>query len=79
MDELNQLLQDYLNSDQDLGQCAEWLAGIDWDDPALTYGEKETLGLLELLAVEVSESIRPEQDFRDAVAEVLTREPAAVA
>ena len=77
MDELTELLQSYLNSAQDLAQCAEWLAGVDWADPSLTDGEKETLGLLELLAVEVSEGLRPEQDFRDAAA-ALTRQPVAV-
>ncbi len=74
MNDLVQLLQDYLTSDKSLDECAEWLAGVDWDDPDLSATEKETLGLFELLLAEVSEGWRGEPEFRDAAADFLSGE-----
>ena len=44
----------------------EYLAGIDWDDINL---DRERYGRLELLATEVSEGLRPEEEFWKAVKE----------
>lgn len=64
MKELVQILAGYLEGTRGLEECAEWLAGVDWDDPELTSGEKETLGLFELLVTEVAEGLRDEKEFR---------------
>ena len=69
MNDLLQILQAYLMETKGLGECAEWLAGIDWDDPGLTAEEKENLGLFELLITEVAEGLRTEQEFWKAAAE----------
>ena len=66
MTELFELLQKYLKSSKNLRDCAEWLAGVDWDDPELTNEERESLGLFELLSTEVAEHLRDEREFRDA-------------
>jgi hypothetical protein len=69
MNDLLQILQAYLLDTRGLGECAEWLAGVDWDDPDLTNEEKENLGLVELLLTEVAEGLRKEQEFWEAAAE----------
>ena len=74
MNDLVQLLQDYLTSAKSLDECAEWLAGVDWDDPDLSATEKETLGLFELLLAEVSEGWRGEPEFREAATDFLSGE-----
>ena len=56
MRELVQLLQDYLLGSKGLGECAEWLAGVNWDDPDLTDEEKDSLGLFELLITDKGNS-----------------------
>jgi hypothetical protein len=65
--ELAQILTDYLKGTRGLEECAEWLAGIDWDDPNLTDEEKETLGLFELLVTKVAEGMREEKEFRQEI------------
>ena len=69
MNDLLQILQAYLRGAKGLGDCAEWLAGVDWDDPDLTLEQKETLGLFELLLTEVAEGLRGEREFWEAASE----------
>lgn len=71
MNELIRLLQDYLTSSVSLAECAEWLAGVDWDDPELTADERGSFGLFELLITEISEGLREEYEFREEVARLL--------
>ncbi len=66
MNELVRLLEGYLMSSTGLGECAEWLAGVDWDDPALTQEERESLGQFELLLTEIAEGLREESEFRES-------------
>ena len=73
VDELVTLLQCYLVSDKSLRECAEWLAGVDWDDPALTDEEKETIGLFEVLITEIAEGMRKEVEFQEAAADFIGR------
>ncbi|MDA1220293.1 MAG: hypothetical protein O2909_12830 [Chloroflexi bacterium] len=64
MKELAQILADHLNGLKGLDDCAEWLAGIDWDDPCLNDEDKKSLGLFELLIIEVSEGLRDKSELR---------------
>ena len=64
MNELIKLLQDFLASNASLAECAEWLAGVVWDDPELTKYEQEVYGLFELLVTEVAEGMRDEAELR---------------
>lgn len=71
MNELIKMLQSYLMGASGLGECAAWLAGVDWDDPDLTDAEKESVGLFELLITEVAEGLRKEREFWEAAAELV--------
>ena len=62
--ELAQILTDYLKGAKGLDDCAEWLAGVDWDNSALTDKEIEALGLFEALVTEVGEGLRDEKELR---------------
>ena len=64
MTELTNILDRYLKSAADLREIAEWLAGVDWDDPKMTEDEQEAFGLIELLVTEVAEGMRDEADLR---------------
>ena len=54
----------YLLGWKTIYDCAEWLAGIDWDNPDLDPENLKSASLLELLATEVAEGLRLEDDFR---------------
>lgn len=73
MRELVQLLQDYLLGAKGLGECAEWLAGVDWDDPDLTDEEKGSLGLFELLITDVAEGLREEHEFWEEASQLIAK------
>jgi hypothetical protein len=63
MNELIRMLQGYLSGAAGLGEFAEWLAGVDWDDAAMTEEQREGLGTFELLLTEVAEGLRGEREF----------------
>lgn len=71
MNELVQLLTTYLMGTRSLPDCAEWLAGIDWDDPDLTEEEQNSLGEFELLITEITEGLRQEAELWQAAATVV--------
>ena len=71
MNEFTTLLQDFLASKASLVDCAEWLAGVDWDDPDITEDEQEAFGLFELLVTEVAEEMRDEEELRQEAARFL--------
>lgn len=64
----------YLIGWKTIRDCAEWLASIDWDDPAVDPESLNMAGRLELLATEVFEGLRPEADFRQEAVEFVARE-----
>lgn len=64
----------YLLGWKTLYDFAEWLAGIDWDDPGLDPESLKLAGRLELLATEVAEGLRPEAEFWQQVAEFVASE-----
>ena len=72
--ELANLSTAYLMGWKTIRDCAEWLAGIDWDDPSLDSESLNFVGRLELLATEVLEGLRPESDFWQESAEFVARE-----
>ena len=63
----------YLMEWKSIYDCAEWLASIDWEDAGLDPESLKVAGLLELLATEVAEGLRPEADFRQEVAEFVEK------
>ncbi len=64
MGELAQILADYLKGAKGLCECAEWLAGVDWDDPDLNDEEKDSFGIFELLITDVADGLRDEQELQ---------------
>ena len=78
MDGLLQILQGYLTGFSSLAECAEWMAGVDWDDPDLTVEEKETLALFELLLTEAAEALREESEFWEAASEFVASKTQSV-
>ena len=66
-----QMLKAYLQGQKSLSDCAEWVAGIDWDRPELTSEDKQRLGLLELLLTEAVEGLRPEKEFEDEASSII--------
>ena len=75
MNELIRLLQDYLTSSTSLAECAEWLAGVDWNDPELTEYEREAFGLF---VTEISEGLREENDLREEAARFIADQSSLV-
>ena len=69
MSELVELMEAYLRDAGSMDDCADWLAGVDWDDSKLTRGESETLGGFVLVLTEISEGLRDEAEFRRDAAE----------
>lgn len=78
MGELIQILESYLMGAWGLDQCAEWLAGVDWDDPGLTPEDREALGLFELLVTEVAEGLRGVEEFWQAASEFVAKSTPSV-
>ena len=73
MRELVHLLQDYLLGAKGIGECAEWMAGVNWDDPDLTDREKDSLGLFELLITDVAEGLREELEFWEEASQLIAK------
>ena len=57
------LLTAYLMGWKTVRDCAEWIAGIDWNDASLDGATKELVGKIELLVTEVLEGLRPEAEL----------------
>ena len=68
MGELVQLMQSYLRGASSMDDCADWLAGVDWDDPELTKDDMETVGGFVLVLTEIFEGLREEAEFRQDAA-----------
>ena len=65
-------MQDFLASKASLVDCAEWLAGVDWDDPDIAPRmNKKLLACSELLVTEVAEEMRDEEELRQEAARFL--------
>lgn len=71
--ELVDLLAAYLSGWKTLRDCAEWLAGINWDDPKFDPRDRNLAGRLELLVTEVAEGLRPVADFDEEAATIVAR------
>lgn len=63
--ELLDLLSAYLADRATVADVAEWVTGVDWADPTIDDSTREAVGMLELLATEVVERMRPEVEIRD--------------
>lgn len=69
--ELTDLLIAYLAGWKTVLDINEWLAGVDWNDPAIGPENQGILGNLELLATEVIEGLRGEFEFASEVAKLV--------
>jgi len=72
--EIVNLLTAYLMGWKNICDCAEWISGIDWDDPDLDTNTRGLMARMELLSTEVLEGLRPEAEFRKQAAELVARE-----
>ena len=72
------LLTAYLMGWKTVRDCAEWIAGIDWNEPGLDGATKELVGEIELLVTEVLESLRPEAEFWAAASKLVAQETGSV-
>lgn len=68
--ELVDVLNAYLSSENSLYDCYDWIVGLSWDDPEFLSDQrlKESIGALELLSIEYLEDMRPESEFREEAA-----------
>lgn len=73
MKEFLGILTEYVSGERPCSAVEEWLAGVDWDDPGLTQDSRNILGLFEVLATEVSESMRDESELVREAKELLAR------
>ena len=71
--ELVNLLTAYLAGWKTIFDCAEWLAGVDWNEPDLSPENRGLLGRLELLATEVIEGLRTEDEFSQEAADIVVK------
>ena len=72
--ELIDFLTAYLMGWKTVRDCAEWLAGIDWDDSTLGPQITDVAGRMELLVTEVLEGLRPEAEFWQEAAKFVESE-----
>lgn len=72
--ELIDLLTGYLAGWKSVADCADWLAGFPWDDPAIDRGSREIASRLELLATEVVEGLRAVTDFWQEASSIVSAE-----
>jgi len=72
--ELLDLSKAYLMGWRTIRDIDEWLAGIDWENPDLDPESLELAGRLELLATEVLEGLRPENDFWQEASKIIERQ-----
>ncbi|MCP4608963.1 MAG: hypothetical protein GY845_09650 [Planctomycetes bacterium] len=68
------LMTSYLRGWRTLADCAEWLAGIDWEDIKSAPELEEITGQMELLITEVSEEMRPEAEFWQFCSNIVAQE-----
>ena len=68
----------YLMGWKTIRDFAEWLAGIDWDDPNIALDDLDVAGRLELLVTEVLEGLRRESEFWMEVAALVALETNSV-
>ena len=68
------LLTAYLMGWKSIRDCAEWLAGIDWESPDLDAESQNLVGRVELLVTEVLEGLRPELELWQEAANSVANE-----
>jgi len=72
-EELANILTSYLMGWRTIRDCAEWLSGIDWD-AGLDSATRALAGRFELLTTEVLEGLRPESEFWQEAARLVSDE-----
>lgn len=72
--ELRNLLSSYLLGWKTIRDCSEWLAGLDFADPQLDQETRDLAGRLELIATEIAEGLRPEEEFWQEAAAFVAKE-----
>lgn len=73
-EEFLNLLTSYFMRWKSVPDCAEWFAGVDWDNPLLDPQVRNDASRLDLLVTEVLEGIRPESDFWEEASSIVARD-----
>jgi hypothetical protein len=76
--DITDLLTAYLMGWKTARDCAEWIAGVDWNDASLDGGTKELVGKIELLVTEVLEGLRPEAELWAEASKLVAQETGSV-
>ncbi len=71
--ELSEILAAYLSGWKTIGDLYEWLAGVNWDEGNLDDESQQVLGSFELLAIEVLEGIREEEELLQEASDFVAR------
>ena len=71
--ELSEILAAYLSGWKTIGDLYEWLAGVNWDEGNLDADAKQILGTIELLATEVFEGMREEDELLQEASDFVAR------
>ena len=74
---LENLLISYLLRQKSLSECIEWFSTIDWGSIDVTSKVARRIGLLQVISTEVSEGLRLESEFEQAVAKEVKENPRA--
>ena len=72
------LLTAYLMGWKTVRDCAEWIAGVDWNNDNLDEQTATLVGDIELLTTEVSEGLRPEAEFLAEASRLVAQETGSV-
>jgi hypothetical protein len=72
------LLTAYLMGWKTVRDCAEWIAGIDWNNAGLDKATKALVGEIELLVTEVLEGLRPEAELWVEASKLVAQETGSV-
>ncbi|GEM_PF-5002795 len=76
--ELVDVIVAYLDRKVTCSDLNEWLVSIDLDQPLLSSENKEAIGILRLLCIEVEEGIRAEEDVRQEALDLLSESSVAL-
>lgn len=70
--ELVEILVKYTSREISCDDLEEWLVAVDLGDPLLSDEDREAVGTLRVLCLEVGEGIRDEEDVRRSTLEILS-------
>jgi hypothetical protein len=68
------LLTAYLMGWKSMAECAEWLAGIDWNDEMIDEQSANLADSIVLLTTEILEGLRPESELWGEASKLVAEE-----